>query len=150
MNDQKMRAILGRAPNPMERPSCLNALAFKCGARDCPNAHCLLQLDEVNVMQLRQAWSCDLVGAGYSDHANVKGPVLNTLIQHCTSGVQHPSKFGKIAVSIMDRRGKEVWKASRPEGAADGVPEGCARGCEEEESPPEGGGQEAPSRCVGG
>ena len=62
---------------PLDRPSMLNALAFKCRGPECADGQCSRQLDELNVFNLRQTWSIECSAFGYD--ASAKEPLFNTL-----------------------------------------------------------------------
>ena len=68
MNADELKKGLGRKPGPLERPSLLNALAFKCGGKTCTQKQCSLLLQEINVYHLRQQWSIDMCTSGYKPH----------------------------------------------------------------------------------
>ena len=99
--------MLQRQPDFMDRPSHLNALAFKCGDDSCPSKQCTLLLDEVNVLQLRTLFKTEMPEAGF-ESAHTKAAVTNTLVKHCTSGISTPTHFNKVEVAILNRCGAYV------------------------------------------
>ena len=51
LNADQMKSVLGRVPQPLERPSMLNALAYICRCVRCTKtAPCINLLDEMNVL----------------------------------------------------------------------------------------------------
>ena len=99
----QMKAELGRAPTLLERPSLLNALAFKCNSKSCFQGQCSLKLAELNVMDLRQTFSTSRLLAGYGDTSHLKKPILNTLASHYD--VEKKS-FKEVEVDIQNSRGQ--------------------------------------------
>ena len=90
LNERELRDRLGITPSPSSRPSILNALAFKCKQKAC-NGQCSKKLEEVNLRDLRQIWTADLIMANYNPNIT-KDAVLNTFIQHFI-----PNEGGKTA-----------------------------------------------------
>ena len=55
LNSSKLKGATGAARiGLLDRPSMLNALAFKCKGAECAEGQCSRQLDELNVFHLRQ------------------------------------------------------------------------------------------------
>ena len=49
LNATQLKRLLNRDPGPLERPSVLNALAFRCSSKDCEERPCAQKLDEYNL-----------------------------------------------------------------------------------------------------
>ena len=81
LDTKELTQVLGSVPHSLERPSLLNALAFRCRSHTCLEGQCTLHLDEINVLQLRQAWDMDCLAAGHDINSR-KAAVLHTLAGH--------------------------------------------------------------------
>ena len=97
LNTAEMKKVLGRVPQPLERPSCLNALAFNC--EPCQRK-CTRQLDEVNVTELRQGWQLQLANMGFE--ADQSKAVKQSLFVHYD---QSAKKFRDFNVQVTGRDG---------------------------------------------
>ena len=84
LNEKDLKDALGRKPGFQERPSVLNALAYKCGDPSCPSKQCSCVLDEVNLTQLRGSWFVECKSNGY-ESSDAKGPVMDVLVRQCTA-----------------------------------------------------------------
>ena len=98
---------LGRAPGPLERPAVLNALSFRCNSRSCPEQNCSAQMDEVNVVQLRQKWASECIAGGYMG-PDQREPVKKTLMAAYNRDSGARASFKEVPVMIMNRRGEMV------------------------------------------
>ena len=108
LNEKDLKDALGRKPGFQERPSVLNALAYKCGDPSCAMKQCTTVLDEVNLTQLRGSWFVECKSNGYESSDARGQPVMDVLVRHCTSGTERPTSFEKVSVQITDRRGELV------------------------------------------
>lgn len=102
LNANELKAALGTPPHYLERPSLLNALAFRCGDKNCLKKQCSLHLDEINVYNLRQKWHAELACNGYTE-SSMSVPVMATLLAHFD---KDSAKFSNIEVQVVDRRGR--------------------------------------------
>ena len=102
LNATRMKEELGRRPTLLERPSLLNALAFKCKGMHCERGQCSLKLAEINVFESRQRWSAALVTGGYAASGSNRDPVLNTLVSHYDVKTQ---AFKNIEIDVQNNRG---------------------------------------------
>ena len=108
LNEKEMKQVLGRIPAPLERPSLLNALAYKCGDRGwngppCVVKQCTTQLDEINVFVLRQQYAAQCLAMGYSG-ANKAEPICGVLLDRYDR-VQ--KTFRSFVVKVPGRDGVE-------------------------------------------
>lgn len=108
LNEKEMKQVLGRIPAPLERPSLLNALAYKCGAGGwngppCVVKQCTTQLDEINVFVLRQQYAAQCLAMGYSG-ANKAEPICGVLLDRYDK-VQ--KTFRSFVVKVPGRDGVE-------------------------------------------
>ena len=104
LNADQMKSVLGHVPQPMERPSMLNALAFSCRCLYCTKtAPCINLLDEMNVFELRQAWTTECIAAGY-DAFSTNTAATDTLV----NAYQERTKtFDTVPVTITAPDGEK-------------------------------------------
>ena len=104
LKSSEMKSVTGStgATNvgPLDRPSMLNALAFKCRSSECPDGQCSRKLDELNVFHLRQKWSVDCAAFGYD--GSCKEPLFKSMESFYD---RHRKKFRKPSVRITSRSG---------------------------------------------
>ena len=102
-----LKSVLGRVPDHLDRPSLLNALAFKCKNSKCEHRQCTRLLDEVNVRDLRQLWALKC-GQEASFHSSSRDAVISTFIAHSEQGGK---SFLPVSVAIVNRSG-DIQKVS--------------------------------------
>ena len=103
LNADQMKRVLGRAPQPTERPSMLNALAFSCRCALCRSAPCINLLDEMNVFELRQAWTTELLAAGY-DAFSTNVAATDTLVN---AYQERDKTFSTVPVTVTAPDGEK-------------------------------------------
>ena len=64
LNATQLKRLLNRDPGPLERPSVLNALAFRCSSKDCEERPCAQKLDEYNLYKLRESLQMERMNDG--------------------------------------------------------------------------------------
>jgi hypothetical protein len=105
LNADQMKKVLGHVAQPMERPSMLNALAFICRCGYCTRTAlpCINLLDEMNVFDLRQAWTTECITAGYDAYSK-NTAATDTLV----NAYQAQSKtFSTVPVTITAPDGQK-------------------------------------------
>ena len=104
LNDSELSKVQQCARvDPLSRPSMLNALAFKCGSPTCKDRQCTKQLDELNVLHLRQTWAIDCASEGYG--ASGSKEAMISVLQNRFD--QQNKTFEKCVVRVVRRNGIE-------------------------------------------
>ena len=89
----------------LERPSLLNALAFKCKSASCPDGQCSKKLEEINVHDLRQSWEVSLSVNGYTEQSSSDAVLRTFCQQYQPSTATERASFKDIIVKVRSRQG---------------------------------------------
>ena len=106
LNTTELKAVVKQGKvGALERPSLLNALAFKCKNPTCADGQCSKQLDEINVHDLRQAWSVSLIKNGYTDASSSEAVLRTFCAQYKPANGDQKATFTPMTVRIRTRNG---------------------------------------------
>ena len=107
-DNELTRALGGRTVGAQDRPSLLNALAYKCKNTTCLQGQCSLHLNELTLSRARQEFQVEKA-CNFSESSRLKEAVMPTLLAHYVRPDVEGAKgtFRKVSVEIEAANGSK-------------------------------------------